>query len=133
MTMFFNLQWWEYPKVLGWLAMAVIGVVLSVGNATTVVELWLLAAMGHVVADYTLQSNWMAMGKLNKEVLPLLVHCLISGLIPALLVTSNPVLLCASVVVHIAVDWAGKERVGGLLGDQAIHLATYLVIIVISL
>lgn len=74
---------------------------------------WFLAlTVKHVVADFLLQTHWMAVGKDRAEgwALPLLVHCLIHGALTTLLVAAvAPRLWFVGLIdfaIHIAIDRA---------------------------
>ncbi len=72
---------------------------------------WMLVlAVKHVVADFFLQTNWMALGKDQKTgwLVPLTVHCAIHGVIAtALILAVQPKLWflgLADFVIHFIVD-----------------------------
>ena len=74
---------------------------------------WFVAlAVKHVVADFFLQTHWMAAGKDRAEgwALPLLVHCLIHGVLTTVLVAVIVPRLwfigLLDFVIHIAIDRA---------------------------
>jgi hypothetical protein len=74
---------------------------------------WMIIfAVKHVIADFVLQTSWMATGKDAKTgwALPLLVHCAIHGaLATAILLTLAPrfwFLGLADFVVHLIIDRA---------------------------
>ena len=94
---------------------------------------WLL--VGHAVADYPLQGDFLARAKnhrapvvaANGQAFPwwiaLAAHALIQGGAVAL-VTGSVLLGVAETVVHFAIDYATSEgRTGGYVGDQALHVA----------
>lgn len=116
---------------------------------TTVIALgpltgfFLLMTVKHVLADFILQTSWMAQGKDRREgwALPLLVHCSIHGVVTtAIVLVAEPRLWFLGVVdfvVHIACDRAKGFTVSRLsltshdawfwwlLGiDQALHHIT---------
>jgi hypothetical protein len=74
---------------------------------------WMLVfAVKHVIADFVLQTSWMATGKDAKTgwALPLLVHCAIHGTLAlAILLALAPrlwFLALADFVVHLIIDRA---------------------------
>jgi Protein of unknown function (DUF3307) len=105
---------------------------------------WMLVlTVKHVVADFFLQSSWMALGKDQKSgwALPLLVHCLIHGaLTTALILIIAPRFWFVGLIdfaIHITVDRAkglcvstfnvhpGHPWFWWLIGiDQALHHLT---------
>jgi hypothetical protein len=88
---------------------------LSSSIAVAPLTAWMLAlAIKHVIADFFLQTNWMAQGKDRPTgwLVPLTVHCAIHGVIAtALIVAIQPRLWfigVADFVVHFLVDrWKG--------------------------
>jgi len=72
----------------------------------------LLLTVKHVIADFLLQNQWMARGKDSKTgwALPLLVHCLIHGVLTTVLVTAIAprfwFIGLVDFVIHIAIDRA---------------------------
>lgn len=90
-------------------------------------ELLLLLAMGHLVGDFTLQNDRMAVEKCpgSDQTLPwfwwLTAHAATHALIVALL-TGAPLIGLAEWLLHGLIDY-GKCRSGFRLGvDQAMHL-----------
>ena len=93
-----------------------VGLVLPAMSATVALDLlvgWFVAlTVKHVVADFFLQTHWMAAGKDRAEgwALPLLVHCLIHGVLTTVLVVAIvPRLWLIGVldfVIHITIDRA---------------------------
>ena len=89
------------------------------------VLLFLLA--GHALCDYPLQGNFLAKGKNHKAPFPgmaswqiLLAHCFIHmGMV--LLITRNPYLALAELVIHYITDYAKCDGRIGFNTDQAIH------------
>lgn len=105
---------------------------------------WMLVlTLKHIFADFFLQTNWMAYGKDQKTgwALPLLVHCLIHGVLTTAMVTViaprfwfiGPV----DFVIHLVIDRAkgycvshfhvtpGRPWFWWLIGiDQALHHLT---------
>lgn len=80
---------------------------IAVGALTS----WMIVfAIKHVIADFFLQTSWMAMGKDAKTgwALPLLVHCAIHGVLAvAILLVLAPrfwYLGLADFVVHLIID-----------------------------
>jgi hypothetical protein len=72
----------------------------------------LLLTVKHVIADFLLQNQWMARGKDSKIgwALPLLVHCVIHGVLTTVLVTAIAprfwFIGLVDFVIHIAIDRA---------------------------
>lgn len=105
---------------------------------------WFIAlAIKHVIADFFLQSNWMAAGKDRADgwALPLLAHCLIHGVLTTLMVAVVAPRLWfigpIDFAVHFAIDRAKGFTVARLgvtpthvwfwwlIGiDQALHHLT---------
>lgn len=100
-------------------------------------------AIKHVVADFFLQSTWMAVGKDRAEgwALPLFVHCLIHGVLTTLIVAAVVPRLwfmgAIDFAIHFAIDRAkgftvahfgvkpGNTWFWWLIGiDQALHHLT---------
>ena len=87
---------------------------------------WLL--VGHAVADYPLQGDFLAKGKNHRAPLPgipwwqcLTAHALIhSGAV--LLIGHNLPLAIAEFVCHWSIDWAKSEGAFGFNVDQALHV-----------
>ena len=93
-----------------------------------------LLIVGHAVADYALQSDWMAKAKNPATAQPgvpwwsvMAAHCLIHGgtvwyatgmLLPA----------CFEVVAHFFIDRAKCDKEMGFLADQTLHLTGRFVI-----
>ncbi len=89
---------------------------------------WFIAlAIKHVIADFFLQSNWMAVGKDRAEgwALPLLVHCLIHGVLTTLLVVAvAPRLWFIGLIdfaIHLAIDRA-KGFIVAYVGVTPTHV-----------
>lgn len=87
--------------------------------------------LAHVVADFVLQTSYIAMNKRKAGVL--LLHSVI------VLMTAQATLgrvdaweLAALALVHGIADWAkarfGKAGLGPFLGDQAVHIAAIIVV-----
>lgn len=106
---------------------------------TDPLPLFFLLAGGHAVADFGLQSEWVATNK-NRHVRaamspelraqtqiiwPWLLgsHALQHGLLVAL-ITQRPDLGLAEAVLHALTDFGKCERWYGFHADQVIHLAT---------
>lgn len=94
-------------------------------------ELFLLLAMGHFVADFGLQNDRMAVEKCpGRDVtLPwqwwLASHAAIHGFFVAVL-TASPWLGLAEWLVHALVDFAKCRKRYGLRTDQTLHLLSKL-------
>lgn len=109
--------------------------------ATLTTLLWLL--LGHFVADYALQSDFMAKAKnrnrkLDPATIPpgqtpqavwpwvLTAHASVHAAAVGL-VTGSPLLALGELVVHWAIDYGKCENLYGIHQDQALHLATKVV------
>ena len=103
----------------------------------------LLLTVKHIIADFFLQTPWMAMGKDSKTgwALPLLIHCLIHGVLATVLITIvAPQFWFVGLIdfaIHIVIDRAkglcvssfgvkpGNPWFWWLIGiDQALHHLT---------
>ena len=104
--------------------------------------------LAHVVGDFFLQSDWMALNKKDRA-LPCLIHVLLYGL-PFLFLTTSPAALAVIVGTHFAIDhwtlarypiWLKNKVLGGSKPwrdcqatgfdpDRPIWLAVWLTIIV---
>jgi len=103
----------------------------------------LLLTVKHVIADFLLQNQWMAFGKDSKTgwALPLLVHCLIHGVLTTAMVAAVAprfwFIGLVDFVIHIIIDRAKgfcvatfdvtseKRWFWWLIGiDQALHHLT---------
>ncbi|MCP4539470.1 MAG: DUF3307 domain-containing protein [Chloroflexi bacterium] len=108
-----SLLWWQWGKVLG--LVAPFGA--FAGRAVLAIAL-------HVLCDFTLQNDWMAVGKARKEIVPLLIHSLIAGGLPGLVAGGLPG-AAVGIISHFLIDLTGKfglsEPWGPVL-DQAAHI-----------
>lgn len=93
--------------------------------------LWLL--IGHAVADYPLQGDFLARGKNHRNPLPgvpwyqcLGAHALIHGG-AVLLITSSVFLALAEIAIHAAIDYLKCDGRYGFNTDQMLHVACKLV------
>lgn len=85
---------------------------------------------GHALADYPLQSEFMAIGKGSREKphngVPwyycLGAHCLVHGLVVAL-ITTNVWLGIAETICHWFIDDAKCRKWTDIHTDQALHIA----------
>ena len=84
--------------------------------------------VGHALADYPLQGDFLARGKNHKAPLPgvpfyhcLVAHALIHGGMVALL-TRNVWLGVAETIVHMAIDYGKCDGRYGLDVDQSLHI-----------
>lgn len=95
---------------------------------TFITKLLLLFA-GHAICDYSLQSDFIAKGKNFNTPVPgmawqqiMLAHCLAHmGMV--LLITGNPWLALAELVIHYVTDWAKCDGKINFNQDQFIHYA----------
>lgn len=88
---------------------------------------WLI--VGHFVADYTFQSDFVAKFKSRNESIPAvpwyyvlashaLTHAAVVGLI-----TQSVLMSMMEGVLHFFIDWAKCERMTNIHVDQALHVA----------
>lgn len=87
---------------------------------------WLL--VGHALADYPLQTDFMAKGKNWKTPVPgvpwyyiMAAHCLVHAGCVAL-ITHSAILACAEFVLHFFLDCAKCDGVTNIHLDQAGHI-----------
>lgn len=86
-------------------------------------------SIGHAVADYSLQSDYMAREKVRSQaanraswVMALSAHALVhAGVV--WLISGSMVLGAAELALHWMIDLAKGERRIGLVTDQLMHLA----------
>lgn len=83
--------------------------------------------LGHAVADYGLQTAYMAQNK-SSNVIVLLAHCLIHGFVTTQILQQQGVknataLGVAETIAHTAIDSAKCNSVFGEATDQALHIA----------
>jgi hypothetical protein len=88
---------------------------------------WLM--VGHAVADYPLQGDFLARAKNHRLPVPgmpwqiaLFMHALMHGGAVAL-ITGSVALGVAETVVHMGIDWLKCEGRTGLTTDQLLHVA----------
>ena len=88
---------------------------------------WLI--VGHAVADYPLQGDFLARGKNHRQPLPgvpwwqcLVWHAAMHAGAVAL-ATGSVALGCAEFVVHCAIDYGKCDGRYGFNADQALHVA----------
>jgi hypothetical protein len=87
---------------------------------------WLL--VGHAVADYPLQGDFLARAKNHRQPLPgvpwqicLVAHALIhAGAVMA--ITHNLILALSELSCHIVIDFCKSEGWYGFAADQALHV-----------
>lgn len=89
---------------------------------------WLI--VGHALADYPLQGDFLARGKNHKQPIPgvpwqicLVSHALIQGGAVAL-VTGSVLLGVAETIVHILIDYGKCDGWYGFGVDQVLHLVS---------
>lgn len=95
-----------------------------------VLTLMFLLIAGHAIADYPLQSEFMAIGKGSREKphngVPwyycLGSHCLVHGLV-VYLITSSAVLGAVETVLHWFIDDAKCRKWTNIHIDQLLHIA----------
>ena len=111
-------------------------------------ELFLLLLMGHAVADFALQTEWIANNK-SRHAIPkgydpekhgpmqtiwpyvLTSHALIHGLM-VYLVTQNILLGFFETISHWAIDFGKCEKWYGIHTDQWLHIGCKLLWIVLA-
>src|SRR5574342_205368 len=95
---------------------------------------WLL--VGHAVADYPLQHDFLAKAKCPNRVpgvpwvIAMTAHCLIHAGAVAL-VTRNPVFAVCEFIVHFMLDWLKCQGMTGFAEDQFLHVCckvSYLIV-----
>lgn len=122
-------------------------------DSNTIILALALFALKHFIADFVLQSNWMVQGKGRYGHPGGLAHAAIhmAGSVPALLVLGAPPGVLVALVlfeglVHYHIDFS-KEVIARRLsvgpsdkafwvllgGDQFLHHATYLAMVVVML
>lgn len=113
---------------------------METSDVSKFLELFVLMAMGHCLADYPLQTDRMAVEKCaGKDVNLswkwwLSAHAGVHGLVVALL-TGMPFVGLAEWLIHIAIDYGKCKHLYRLPADQALHIGCKLIwaAIVISL
>jgi hypothetical protein len=84
--------------------------------------------LAHALADFVLQTGWMAQGKADRAPLPLIAHGAVVGATAALATGTLgwPIALVAALhlTIDIAKSFAPRDRLWPFLADQAAHLAT---------
>jgi len=92
--------------------------------------LWLFVAlvMGHALADYPLQADFLAKAKNHKAPIPgidwwiaLANHALIHGAVVWVL-TQSPWLGLAETLIHFAIDWLKCDGRTSFRTDQGLHI-----------
>ncbi len=96
-----------------------------------VIDLFILMIVGHILCDFSLQSDFIAKGKLGKiEHVPgwfiMGCHCFLHAA-SIFLITSNPFLTLGEFVAHYVIDNAKKYQVIGFLTDQFLHVYVKLI------
>jgi hypothetical protein len=93
---------------------------------------FLMLVMGHALADFSFQNEWMAKYKnrhAGRSYTPgyttwpyvLSAHALIHGLMVAL-ITGNPMLGAAETLCHWLIDFGKCESWYGIHADQSMHI-----------
>ena len=97
--------------------------------STPTLETLLVLIAGHALADYPLQTDFIAKGKNHRAPIPgidwpiiLLAHALIHGLTVYAL-TGSAALLVLESVLHTVIDWTKCEGLTTFRVDQALHVA----------
>ncbi len=92
------------------------------------IETFAALLFAHVLADFVLQTGWMARGKAGRGALPLLAHTAVVGATAVLATGSLAWPLAVLTGLHLAIDLAKSLAPAGrlwpFLADQAAHLAT---------
>ena len=123
-----SLQWWEWFRLAGTLAIVSLLVTLICG---VVPSPFVVAVVLHVTLDFTVQSDEVALRK-GERGKHLLLHALAAGGLPmaisGLFVGPAAVLTgtAAGIISHYAVDWTRKFGLRcwweGVAADQLCHL-----------
>lgn len=116
------MNWYDYPKLTG--------AILT--PAAPAMPSALAAIALHIAADFTLQTNWMAMEKATGNKTALFIHSAVAGALPVLipnLLSGDPVKALiaglAGAVSHYFIDSTNKfglPLTQGLALDQALHI-----------
>ena len=135
-----RLPWWRWVELGGAVGLGVVAVHLLLGRPLHPLA---IAALLHVAADFTFQSEETAIQKSTRDH-HLTVHALAAGGFPlavAALISGSPVNVLvwtiAGTASHYAVDWTrkfGVQRLAlGVLLDQGCHLVTIGILGLVSL
>jgi len=102
------------------------------GHPAAAFALFFALAIGHVVGDFPLQGNFLAMGKTPQQwsgsdgcerytwIYCLVAHSMIqAGAV--WLITGSLVLGLVELVLHCIIDWAKSRGLFGLCFDQLLH------------
>ncbi len=130
-----RLPWWRWAELGGAVGLVALALRLLLGRAPHPLA---IAALLHVAADFTFQSEETALQKAKRD-RHLVVHALAAGGLPLAIagsIAGSPasVLLWSFVgtASHYAVDWTRKFGVHNLalavLLDQGCHLTTIVVL-----
>lgn len=125
-----TLRWWEWGKIVGFVALVWLAVFILSGHIPSPVT---LALVLHFAIDFTMQSPKMALRKVERGRY-LVMHALIAGGLPLIiagLLTGNPYIALIWMVIgavsHWAVDWTRRFGIRNPLlaafADQIGHLA----------
>ena len=95
----------------------------------TPIELFFALMIGHAIADYPLQGDFLAKGKNHRNPIPgiawwiiLPAHALIHGG-AVWVVTGSSALGIAEVIIHCGIDWLKCDERTSFVTDQALHVA----------
>ncbi len=129
------LEWWEWGKIIGFLALVWLAVFVMLGNTPSPAT---VALVLHFAIDFTMQSPETAVRKIERGRY-LLMHALIAGGLPLIiagLVAGNPrralIWMVIGAASHWAVDWTRRFSIRNpllaALADQVCHLAVIVVL-----
>ncbi len=129
------LEWWEWGKIIGFLALVWLAVFIMLGNTPSPTA---VALVLHFAIDFTMQSPETAVRKIERGRY-LLMHALIAGGLPLIvagLVAGSPhralIWMVIGAASHWAVDWTRRFGIRNpllaALADQVCHLAVIAVL-----
>ncbi len=129
-----KLQWWQAGKLLGALALCVVAILLVTGVSVHPLVIGLVV---HAALDFALQSDWVAMNKLNGS-RALVVHSVIAGGLPSAIVglCISPIAVLVGIVVGISTHYLidrtnkfGLPVAQGATLDQVLHIVAVLLLV----